>query len=316
VSETTVSPKSPKVVVVGSANVDQAFRVVTIPVPGETVMSTGAATARGGKGQNQAVAAARAGASTTFICAVGDDEFGRLTRDGLSRDGVDTALVRTVDARTGTALIAVDDSGENTIIVDAGANAALIGLTEADMTALCAADVLVIQLEIPLETVSAAARIARAGNTTVILNAAPIQDLPAGLLADVDILVVNEHEAAHLARDAAGDRDGSTDKASALAPVVIVTQGARGAVLHESGSHQIQVAAPWVEAVDATGAGDTFCGALAASLAEGMTVHTAVRFAVVAASLSVQRAGAVPSIPQRATIDEALSTGNRRPDSA
>ncbi|WP_309621096.1 ribokinase [Salinibacterium sp.] len=318
-SETTVCPKPPKVVVVGSANVDQVFRVVSIPAPGETVMSMGTTTARGGKGQNQAVAAARAGASTTLICAVGDDEFGRLTRDGLSRDGIDTALVRTVDAPTGTALIAVDDSGENTIIVDAGANAALIGLTNADTTALRAADVLVIQLEIPLDTVSAAARIGRAGNTTVILNAAPIQDLPAGLLADVDILVVNEHEAAHLSRGSSGrldDSDGAAGNVDALAPVVIVTQGKQGAVLHERGSNSIQVAAPRVTSADATGAGDTFCGALAAALAEGMRVETAVRFAVVAASLSVQRAGAVPSIPQRVTIDEALSTGNLGPDSA
>ena len=282
-------------------------------------MSMGATTARGGKGQNQAVAAARAGASTTFICAVGDDQFGRLTREGLSGDGVDIALVRTVNALTGAALIAVDDSGENTIIVDAGANADLIGLTEADAEILRVSDVLVIQLEIPLETVSGAARIAQAGNTIVILNAAPVQGLPVGLLANVDILVVNEHEAAFLAGGSgrgAGNVDGSAAHVSGLAPVVIVTLGARGAMLHERGANEIHVPAPRVKSIDATGAGDTFCGALAASLAEGMTVETAVRFAVVAASLSVQRAGAVPSIPQRATIDEALSTGNHRPDSA
>ncbi len=267
-------------------------------------MSAGLTVARGGKGQNQAVAAARAGASTVFLAAVGDDDFGRRTRDGLAEDGIDLTLLRTSIAPTGTALIAVDDRGENTIIVEAGANAELTGLTETDILALTSADVLVMQLEIPLETVAAAARAARVGGTTVILNAAPIRDLPRALLDDIDILVVNEHEAAHLA--GRGD-------VSALAPVVIVTLGAEGAVLHQRGLDDISVPAPRVAAVDATGAGDTFCGALAASLAEGSGLEKSLRFAVVAASLSVQHPGAVPSIPHRAAIDRALPTGNEKP---
>ena len=192
------------VIVVGSANVDQVFRVARIPAPGETVLSTGLTTARGGKGQNQAVAAARAGASTAFVVALGVDGFGDLTRAGLVDDGIDTALVRAVDAPTGTALIAVDDRGENTIIVEAGANAALLDLSEADAAAIAAASVLVMQLEIPLETVVAAAGIARTAGTTVVLNAAPIRDLPDALLGLVDILVVNEHEAAELSRARGG----------------------------------------------------------------------------------------------------------------
>ena len=306
-SVTADSPVPNTVIVVGSANVDQVFRVARIPTPGETVMSAGLWSARGGKGQNQAVAAARAGASTTFIAAVGGDEFGRRTLVGLTDDDVDVSLVRTVDAPTGTALIAVDDGGENTIIVDAGANAELTALTSSDEDVIRAASILVMQLEIPLQTVVAAARIARAGGTTVILNAAPIKDLPAELLADVDILVVNEHEAASLA---------GSDDVSTLARTVIVTLGAAGAVMYEQGSTEIRVQAPTVKAIDATGAGDTFCGALAAALAAGSDLETALRFAVTAASLSVQHAGAVPSIPRRVDIIDALLTGNEQPQGA
>jgi ribokinase len=299
------------VVVVGSANVDQVFRVTSIPAPGETVLSTGFTIAMGGKGQNQAVAAARAGAATAFIAAVGTDAFGRVMRDGLEIDGIDATLLRTVEGPSGTALIAVDDSGENTIIVEQGANAALTGLTGADREAIAGAAVLVMQLEIPLATVAEAADAAAATPTTVLLNAAPIRDLPDALIAALDILVVNEHEAAHLE----ASRPGVTLRD--LVPVVVVTLGARGALLQVRGSDDVLVAAPSVTAVDATGAGDTFCGALAAALAAGQPIESAVRFAVVAASLSVEAPGAVPSIPGKAAIDARviaehdLETSNR-----
>ena len=289
------------VIVVGSANVDQVFRVERIPSPGETVLSTGFSTARGGKGQNQAVAAARAGAPTAFIAAHGDDAFGSDTRAGLIDDGVDVTGVRSLDAATGTALIAVDSVGENTIIVEAGANRLLVDLQSADAAAIAASSVLAMQLEIPLETVIAAARIARAADTTVMLNAAPIRDLPAELLSSLDILVVNEHEASHLA----GERDWR--ELTEQVPVVVVTLGSEGALLLRRGSDEVRVAAPSVHAVDATGAGDTFCGAFAAGLAEDMELEQALRFAVTAASLSVQSYGAVPSIPLRAQIDAATS---------
>ncbi|HOY80660.1 MAG TPA: ribokinase [Rhodoglobus sp.] len=289
------------VIVVGSANVDQVFRVERIPSPGETVLSTGFSTARGGKGQNQAVAAARAGAPTAFIAALGDDAFGSDTRAGLIDDGVDVTGVRSLDAATGTALIAVDSVGENTIIVEAGANRLLVDLQSADAAAIAASSVLAMQLEIPLETVIAAARIARAADTTVMLNAAPIRDLPAELLSSLDILVVNEHEASHLA----GERDWR--ELTEQVPVVVVTLGSEGALLLRRGSDEVRVAAPSVHAVDATGAGDTFCGAFAAGLAEDMELEQALRFAVTAASLSVQSYGAVPSIPLRAQIDAATS---------
>ncbi|MGX5681226.1 ribokinase [Schumannella luteola] len=289
------------VVVVGSANVDQVFRVDRIPEPGETVLSTGFSTARGGKGQNQAVAAARAGASTAFIAAIGDDGFGRLTAEGLTEDRIDSSRVRTVDAATGTALIAVDPRGENTIIVEAGANARLAPLDAGDRESIAEASVLLLQLEIPLDTVVEAAAAARAGGTTAVLNAAPIADLPVALLADLDVLIVNEHEAAHLRAST-----GATELTS-LVETVVVTLGADGAELHRRERDVVRVPAPRVTAVDATGAGDTFCGAFAAALAGGAEVDDALGFAVAAASLSVQRHGAVPSIPRRAEIDAALA---------
>ena len=289
------------VVVVGSANVDQVFRVARIPSPGETVMSNGFSTALGGKGQNQAVAAARAGASTGFIAAVGSDAFASQMLAGLDADGIDTRLVRTTSGPSGTALIAVDDSAENTIIVEPGANARLIGLTAADTAAIAAADVVVMQLEIPLETVIEAADAAAAVSTAVLLNAAPIRDLPDALLAALDILVVNEHEAAHLeaARPGVTLRD--------LVPMVVITLGSKGALLQVRGRDDVRVAAPAVTAVDATGAGDTFCGAFAAALAADADPEAALRFAVVAASLSVETAGAVPSIPKRDAIEARLA---------
>ena len=284
------------VIVVGSANIDQVFRVARIPAPGETVMSTGLSIARGGKGQNQVVAAARAGASTVFIAAVGRDAFGAQTLEGLRDDKIDVSLVRSTSAPTGTALIAVADDGENTIIVEAGANAELLRLTEADLSAIETAGVLVMQLEIPLQTVAEAARAGRAGGTTVILNAAPVRDLPRELLDDVDILVVNEHEAAYLS---------GVEGVSGLAPVVIVTLGSAGSVLYQRGLDEVSIPATKVVAVDATGAGDTFCGAFAARLAEGASLEDSLRFAGAAASLSVLTPGAVPSIPLRAAIDRA-----------
>lgn len=272
-----------------------------IPAPGETVLSNGFSVALGGKGQNQAVAAARAGAPTRFVAAVGVDAFGAQIREGLETDGISGDLVRDVDAPTGTALIAVDGHGENTIIVEAGANAQLVGLSEADRMAIAESAVLVMQLEIPLDTVVAAAAHARMSGTTAVLNAAPICDLPDELLASLDILIVNEHEAAHLAKSRAG-----TDLTD-LVPTVIVTLGADGAVLYGRGTEEIRVPAPKVTAVDATGAGDTFCGALAAAIDEGQALESALRFAVVAASLSVENHGAVPSIPRRPAIDERLA---------
>jgi ribokinase len=293
------------IVVVGSANIDQVLRVERIPSPGETVLSHGLSTALGGKGQNQAVAAARAGVATTFIGAVGADSFGEMVRAGLIGEKIQVSRLRTSDKPTGTALIAVDGTGENTIIVEPGANNDMTTLTSADSAAISTASALVMQLEIPLDTVIEAARIARAVGTRVILNAAPMQALPPALLDTLDVLIVNEHEAAELARDngLAFELEGLGERLLTLVPTVIVTLGAKGASLHRLGSDELLVPAHRVTAVDATGAGDTFCGAFAAGIVEGMMVDDALRFAGAAASISVQSHGAVPSIPMRDAID-------------
>jgi ribokinase len=293
------------IVVVGSANIDQVLRVERIPLPGETVLSHGLSTALGGKGQNQAVAAARAGVATTFIGAVGADSFGEMVRAGLIGEKIEVSQLRTSDKPTGTALIAVDGTGENTIIVEPGANSDMTTLTSADSAAISTAWALVMQLEIPLDTVIEAARIARAVGTRVILNAAPMQALPPALLDTLDVLIVNEHEAAELARDngLAFELEGLGERLLTLVPTVIVTLGAQGASLHRLGSDELLVPAHRVTAVDATGAGDTFCGAFAAGIVQGMMADDALRFAGAAASISVQSHGAVPSIPMRDAID-------------
>lgn len=297
------------IVVVGSANIDQVFRVERIPSPGETVLSQGLNTALGGKGQNQAVAAARAGVATTFIGAVGNDGFGEMVRAGLAADSIDVSHLKTTDKPTGTALIAVDPTGENTIIVEAGANNDVANLTSEDSAAISAASALMMQLEIPLATVIESARIARAVGTQVILNAAPIQALPKELLDNLDILIVNEHEAAELARDngLSADLEGVGERLLSLVSTVIVTLGSKGAALHRVGSEPVVVPAHRVTAVDATGAGDTFCGAFAAGVVEGMMMDDALRFAGAAASISVENHGAVPSIPHRAAIETRLN---------
>lgn len=289
-----------RVCVVGSANVDQVYSLDRIPSPGETVLASGFATARGGKGQNQAVAAARAGATVAFIGAVGSDSFGDLTSAGLAEDGIDIAGLRRVASPTGTAIIAVDAAGENTIIVDSGANST-VRVEDADRAAIAESDVLLLQLEIPLPTVLEAASSARAAGTTTILNAAPMAPLSRDVLDSVDVLVVNEHEADQLRAES------GVDNLTQLVATVVVTLGGAGAELHARGAEVVRVPAPSVPVVDSTGAGDTFCGAFAAAVGEGSEPRDALRFAVAAASLSVQREGAVPSIPTRADIDDALA---------
>lgn len=278
------------VVVVGSGNVDLVSQVERIPSPGETVLSTGFATHAGGKGNNQATAAARAGAATTFVGAFGDDDNGARLRESLTEAGV-RPLVRTSDEPTGTALIAVSPSGENAIVVNAGANATLTDLTPEERSVVAGADLVLMQLEIPLDTVTTAATIA---SGRVVLNAAPARSLPRELLSAVDLLVVNEHEAAFL---------GGSDHLLTMVPALVVTLGAKGALIRTSDT-TTEVPGITVDVVDTTGAGDTFCGALVAALDERKPLDEAVRFATVAAALSVRRAGAVPAIPTREEIDD------------
>ena len=269
--------------VVGSSNLDLVATAVALPMPGETVLGHGYAEHPGGKGLNQAVAAARGGARTTFVSAVGDDEAGRRLLQVMEADGIDTAaVVRATGVPTGRALIGVSDAGENSIIVVPGANATVT------VVSLPAASVVLAQLEVPVATVQRAFELARAAGAVTVLNPAPAQSLPAALLELCDVVVPNEHEVELL---------GGVDALLALgARAVVVTQGSRGATLHRAGG-TTHIDAHAVTPVDTTGAGDTFCGWLSARIAAGDALVDALRSASAAAALSTTRAGAVPSIP-------------------
>lgn len=287
-------------VVVGSANMDLVATAAMLPAPGQTVLGRSFATVAGGKGANQAVAAARAGADCALIGAVGDDAFGATLRDGLRAGGVDAARVRTVAGPSGVALIAVGGDGENQIVVVPGANAALTELDEGDLAAIRAADLLMAQLEVPLDTVAAAARAARHAGTTVLLNAAPARELPAELLSTVDILVVNETEA----RAVAGHEDGVLDALLELVPRVVLTLGARGAAYGDRDGTRLSVPAPVVSTVDTTAAGDAFAGAFAVAWVEARPLPEALRWACAAGAACVRTLGAAGSLPSREAIDE------------
>ena len=295
------------VFVVGSLNIDQNIRVSALPRAGETVRGSDATYSPGGKGGNQAVAAARAGATVKFTGAVGDDAHGRRILEVLAGAGIDAGHVRVSGtAATGTAIIAVDDQGENQIIVSPGANAGLAAAdVEAGLAAVQAGDVLVLQLEIPTALVRQAARTAKSRGAFVILNAAPA---PApgqieGLLDDVDLLVVNEQEIrvlaelAGLAEIRGSHRDLVRSLPPALGPAIVCTAGADGSFTVLDGG-LVHVPATKVVAKDTTGAGDTFVGYLAASLAgNSRELHAAMMHATRASALAVTRTGAMESIP-------------------
>jgi ribokinase len=295
------------ILVVGSSNTDMIVRVPRIPRPGETVLGSGFSMAGGGKGANQAVAAARAGGRVTFIARVGDDVFGERALGGFAADGIDTRFVlRTPGAASGIALIDVDDRGENSISVASGANALLSAADVAAAAgALAAADVVLLQLESPIEAVEAAVRWAGENGVPVILNPAPARPLEDRLLARVSVLTPNETEAELLSGIAVRDEDGVRAAAARLRArgprTVVVTLGERG-VYALAPEFEGFMPAFRVEAVDTTAAGDVFNGALAVALAEQRPLAEALRFAQAAAALSVSRAGAQPSAPTRAEI--------------
>ncbi|WP_412078286.1 ribokinase [Streptomyces xanthophaeus] len=289
------------IAVLGSTNMDLVAYVPKAPRLGETVTGRAFRTVPGGKGANQAVAAARCGGEVVMIGAVGADDLGVRLRSALASAGVDTAALRTVEGASGTAHITVDDEGANSIIVVPGANAHVTGLEAGDDSRIGAADCLLLQLELPLDAVLAGARAARAhGGVRTVLTPAPAQPLPAELLAATDLLVPNEHEAAALT--------GLTDPhraAEALleqVPEVVITLGAAGSLYAARGREPLTVPAPRVRAVDTTAAGDTFVGALAVALGEGRPVDSALAWASCAAALSVQRPGAQDSMPTRAEV--------------
>ncbi len=282
------------IAVVGSVNRDLVVRVEHHPVPGETVLGSGHEAMPGGKGANQAVAAARLGTDVVFVGRVGADEDGRDLVGEFESEGVDVGhLTVDPDAPSGIAIITVDDAGENSIVVSPGANGHVSPRdVESASAALMAATVTLLQLEIPMDAVLAAAV---ASEGIVILNAAPAAHLPAELLRSIDVLVVNRGELATLT--------GSGDPLSARSlpvPVTVVTLGADGARVVRADTGE-SIAAIDVTPVDTTGAGDTFCGALAAGLDDGLSLEASVRRAVVAGSLAVTAIGArsgMPTIPE------------------
>jgi ribokinase len=304
---------SGRVVVVGSINVDLVVRASRLPAPGETVPGGEFSRFDGGKGGNQAVAAARLGAQVLLIAAVGDDADGADACLALEREGVATdGIVHLEERLTGVALIMVDDAGENLIAVAPGANARLTEVHVAaafDRFALRAPDVLLVGHEIPTATARTAMRIGRRSGAVTIFNPAPTDGLDLDTLALADVLTPNEPELASLVADPAEDAsDAARSLLGALqggrdpAHAVLVSLGRAGAVLVRSSGPAVSIVAPSVTTVDATGAGDTLNGALAAQLTAGVDLEAAARYAVVAASLSVTRAGAREGMPTLAKM--------------
>jgi ribokinase len=296
------------VFVAGSINQDFVLSVERRPAPGETVTDARLATHNGGKGANQAAAAALLGASVAFLGRVGDDGFGGPLVRGLSEKGVDTGLVQEVPgSSTGAAFITVTPDGENAITVAPGANRRLTAQDVDDASeSIEGAQVLVAQMEIPPEVVLRAVEVAAGSGTRALVNLAPPFEVPRALLEMLDPLVVNEHEAAFLLGEGVEGVDGALDAAPRLLSLgpasVVVTLGEDGAVF--SGSEAAKhLPAPRVEVVDTTGAGDAFVGALAARLAEDAPLEDAVAYAVRAGAAAVTEAGAQGALPTPETVD-------------
>jgi ribokinase len=288
------------VVVVGSINHDLTVLSPHHPMPGETVLGSGHFTGAGGKGANQAVAAARHGVRVAMVGLVGADAEGEALRLSMSEAGVDVSGVGvSADEPTGLAVITVDSTGQNSIVVSPGANRAVDqALVHRHAAVVSGARVALVQLEIPVEAVAAAARISEG---IFILNAAPARDLPPELLKRIDVLVVNRSELAHFT----GSEDPSSLGRIKGPRAVVVTVGDEGAVFSDDSAIH-HCLAPAVEVVDTTGAGDAFCGALAASLARGQSLAQAVPRAVVSGSLATTRAGAQASMPNADEVDAAV----------
>lgn len=304
---------SSRVVVIGSANTDLVVRVASLPRPGETVLGGTFASVGGGKGANQAVAAARAGATVTFVAMLGHDELGDAALAAYQADGIDTSFIgRAAGSPSGVALILVDAAGENCIAVASGANDLL---RPADIDAardvIAAADVVLAQLEIPLETLRHAVNVAAAAGRRVILNPAPARPLDAELLARVSVITPNETEAEALTGIVVADEEQAVIAATrlrALGPAAVLTLGRRGCLVADDGAPRL-IAGHDVVPVDTVAAGDVFSGSLAVALAEGRDLAAAAAFANAAAAISVTRHGAQASAPTRREIEARMSLG-------
>ncbi|SMY35299.1 ribokinase [Photobacterium andalusiense] len=301
-----------KLVVLGSVNADHVLQVPSFPRPGETLHGRNYQVIPGGKGANQAVAAARLHADIGFIACVGDDAFGINIRENFKIDGIDiTAVKMQPNCPTGIAMIQVSDSGENSICLSAEANAKLTATAIApDLERIRQADYLLMQLETPLCGIEKAAQVAKAANTVVILNPAPARALSDELLACVNIITPNETEAEVLTGITVTDADSAQCAANVLhakgIKTVMITLGAKGVWVSQNGNGDI-IAGFRVEATDTTAAGDTFNGAFVTGLLEGLPLESAIKFAHAAAAISVTRFGAQTSIPTRDEVDDFLA---------
>ncbi|EKO3779238.1 ribokinase [Vibrio metschnikovii] len=301
-----------QLVVLGSVNADHVLQVPTFPRPGETLHGRNYQVIPGGKGANQAVAAARLKADIGFIACVGDDAFGIESCERFKRDGMDIRGVKVqADCPTGIAMIQVSDRGENSICLSAEANDRLTAeAIEDDLPSIRAASYLLMQLETPIDGIIKAAQVAKLAKTKVVLNPAPAHELPSSLLSCVDVITPNETEAQVLTGITVTDDATAQQAATVLhqqgIEIVIITLGAKGVWLSENGRGQL-IPGFRVSATDTTAAGDTFNGAFVTGLLENMPLESAIKFAHAAAAISVTRFGAQTSIPTRQEVDEFLA---------
>ncbi len=300
-----------KLVVLGSVNADHVLQVPSFPRPGETLHGRNYQVIPGGKGANQAVAAARLNAEIGFIACVGDDSFGINIRENFKMDGIDiTGVKMQPNCPTGIAMIQVADSGENSICISAEANAKLTAeAIEPDLERIRQAEYLLMQLETPMCGIEKAARIAKDAKTNVVLNPAPARELSDELLSCIDVITPNETEAEVLTGVTVIDDDSAQEAANILhskgIEIVMITLGAKGVWLSQNGRGEI-IPVFRVEATDTTAAGDTFNGSFVTGLLEDLPLESAIKFAHAAAAISVTRFGAQTSIPTRQEVEEFL----------
>lgn len=308
--------RQPRIVVVGSLNMDLAIRVARRPAPGETLLGESFGMFVGGKGFNQAVAAARMGAQVTMIGRTGEDDFGRRLRQALAEAQIDARHVaRDAESGSGVAVPIIDAEGDNSIIVIPGANMRLsVADVERAADAIASADALLLQLETPLDAAARAAELARAAGVRTLLNPAPARPLPDELLRHIDVLTPNESETQILTGIAVDDERAAMRAADALlrrgVGMVVLTLGARGALLAQGDRREL-IPGYTVPVVDTTAAGDAFCGVLAVQLARGQPPDQAIRYANAAGALAVTALGAEPAIPRRAAIED-LALGREK----
>lgn len=301
-----------KIIVIGSANTDMVVKAAKLPLPGETLMGGTFFMNAGGKGANQAVAAARLGGNVALVAKVGDDIFGKQTIVSLQKENINTKYVFTdKEAPSGTAIIMVNENGENCIVVAPGANANLLPADMEEVKMISTAEIILMQLEIPIETIEAVAKKAKMNSRKIIINPAPAQPLSDALLNGLFLITPNETEATLLSGVTVTDEITASKAADVFITKgvqnVIITLGKQGAFF-KNALLQLKINAPVVKALDTTAAGDTFSAAISVAITEGMNWEQAIHFAIEAATISVTRLGAQSSVPYRRELSHNLIT--------